>query len=203
MIVLLPLNTLLHTLRAACLLLAAALLSACAPAPQDLPRPEAAQIAELAGAIRALDPSVDPEEAARAARISYLHPLELAVQYRISDPPVIHNMKVNAGLRDRGLCWHWAEDMEKRLRAEGFKTLDLHRAISQPPMRLEHSTVIISARGEGMNEGLVIDPWRKGGRLYWAPVLEDEVYEWEPRAVVLARRRPDGPMPGDEPRPAF
>ena len=188
--------------RAAVFAVVALALAACARAPEDIPRPTDRDIAALASAIRGLDPAVSTEEAARAARIAYLHPLDLAVEYGITDPPVLHNTKVNMGLRPRGLCWHWAEDMERRLAAEGFETLGLHRAISQPPLRLEHSTVIISARGDGMDEGLVLDPWRYGGKLYWSPVNADERYDWEPRAVVLARRRPEGPLPGDEPRPA-
>ena len=71
----------------------------------------------------ALGPEVDPDEAARAAEIAFSYTRELAIQYQITDPPLIHNTKVNMGLKPRGLCWHWAEDMERRLKAEGFQTL--------------------------------------------------------------------------------
>ena len=62
------------------------------------------------------------------------------------------------GLKPRGLCWHWAEDIERRLRAEDFQTLDLHRAIANANnIRIEHSTTIVSRRGDGMYDGLVLD----------------------------------------------
>ncbi|MGB2201321.1 MAG: hypothetical protein ACPH5G_08295, partial [Pseudooceanicola atlanticus] len=117
------------------------------------------------------------------------YPLALRAQYEVTDPPLIHNTKVNMGLRPRGLCWHWAEDLENRLAAENFQTLDLHRAIANADkLRIDHSTVILSAQGDTMEQGIVLDGWRKGGDLFWALVPEDRRYEWERRDVVFARR---------------
>lgn len=163
------------------------MLAACAPPPPA----EQSDVEALAVAIRALGPDVDPEEAARAARISYAYTYQLSREYQITDPPLVHNTKVNMGLKPRGLCWHWAEDMEKRLRAEGFRTLDLHRAIANADKEylIDHSTTLISAKGDDMFAGIVLDPWRKGGRLFWSRTLEDTRYTWVPRDVVLDRRR--------------
>ena len=144
------------------------LLAACAAPPP--PQPE--EVSRLAAAIRGLGPEVDPVEADRAAKMAYRHTQDLALEYQITDPPIVHNTKVNMGLKPRGLCWHWARDMEDRLKAENFRTLDLHRAVANADnaFRLEHSTAIISARGDAYDEGIVLDPWRKGGRLTWAGV---------------------------------
>jgi hypothetical protein len=164
-----------------------ALLGCAAPPPAGSPR----EVADLAAAIRALDPSIDAAEADRAAAIAFSHAHQLSRDYQITDPPLVHNTKVNMGLRPRGLCWHWAEDMEKRLRAEGFETLALHRAIanSDNPLRIEHSTAIISSRGADMFHGIVLDPWRKGGRLTWAGTRADTDYKWKPQSEVLATKR--------------
>ena len=126
----------------------------------------------------------------RAARIAYQHTDDLARAYEITDPPLVHNTKVNLGLKPRGLCWHWAEDMEQRLKAEGFDTLQIHRAIANAdnPFRIDHSTAIISARGDDMTDGIVLDPWRMGGKLFWAPLREDTRYNWVPRTEVLAAK---------------
>jgi len=141
----------------------------------------------LAREIVALSSGVDPQEAVRAAVISYAHTAELKAQYQITDPPLLHNYKVNRGIKPRGLCWHWAEDMEKRLKAENFQTLDLHRAIANHDnVRIDHSTAIISAKGDTLFNGVVIDPWRKGGTLTWMKVEADERYNWRPQAEVLA-----------------
>ncbi|WP_216646440.1 MULTISPECIES: hypothetical protein [unclassified Roseivivax] len=148
------------------------------------------EIRALAAAFEDLAPEVDPEEAARAARIAITYPLELRALYEVEDGPVLHNTKVNTGLKPRGLCWHWAQDMERRMRQEGFETLALHRAVAPPRnlFRLEHSTLIMSASGAPMEKGLVLDPWRMGGVLYWGPVTEDPRYDWLPRAEVLASK---------------
>lgn len=164
-------------------------LAACGNAPEKRAVATSTDVAELAASIRAMSPLVDPEEAARAARISYEHTRELAIQYQITDPPLIHNTKVNMGLRPRGLCWHWAEDIEKRLNAENFETLQMHRAIAEGRgVRIDHSTAIISAKGADFRQGVVLDPWRLGGVLFHSPVLEDTRYFWEAREVVLSRR---------------
>lgn len=137
-----------------------------------------------------LDPNVDPNEARRAAEVAYTYPPQLAKAYEITDPPLIHNAKVNNGSRPRGICVHWAEDMEARLKKENFKTLQIHRAIADPdnPFRIDHSTAVISARGDNMYDGLVLDPWRTGGSLHWAPVREDTRYNWAPRSEVLRKK---------------
>jgi hypothetical protein len=160
----------------------AALLSGCAM------KPTATQdsIDGLTAAILALGPGIDPEEAAEASRIAHLYSLELAQAYGITDAPLIHNDKVIRGERERGLCNHWAEDLSARLAQEHFRTLSLHRAISPPgPLRIIHHTVVISKRGATMEEGIVLDPWRKGGTLTWALVVEDTHYTWKPRNDVV------------------
>ncbi len=174
------------------LLIAVFVVAGCAgTSPDGPPLADAAEITALEKGIRALGPDVDPEEAARAARIAYEYTHQLAREYQITDPPLIHNTKVNLGLRPRGLCWHWAEDMEARLMREGFRTLDLHRAIANAdnPFRIDHSTAIISARGTGYMDGMVLDPWRKGGVLFWSPTQTDPHYVWRPRLEVLHEKR--------------
>ncbi len=158
--------------------------------------PAQSDVLALAAEISALDPSIDPAEAQRAAQVTYDHTRALAVAYEITDPPLIHNAKVNRGTKPRGLCWHWAEDIETRLKAENFQTLSLHRAIANhdKPFLIEHSTTIISARGKTMFDGVVVDPWRKGGVLFWAKTTEDTRYDWTPRQEVFDWKRARGTL---------
>lgn len=169
------------------LTLALVVLTGCGAPP---PPPESQEVTRLAAAIRSLGPEVDAEEAERAARITYEHTHQLALEYEITDPPIVHNTKVNMGLKPAGLCWHWARDIEDRLKQEEFQTLDLHRAVanSENAFRLEHSTAIVSAKGDAFDQGIVLDPWRKGGQLTWTPVVDDRSYKWEKRNDVVARK---------------
>jgi hypothetical protein len=177
--------------RAVSLITAFVILTACGNIPpEERPVPTELEIAKLAEGILALGPEVDPDEALRAARISFEHTRELAIQYEIVDSPLVHNTKVNMGLKPRGLCWHWAEDMEKRLNAENFETLVIHRAIANATnWRIEHSTSIISQRGDDMYGGMVVDPWRTGGTLTFVPTSQDPDYDWLPQAVVHEQKR--------------
>ena len=148
-----------------------------------------ADVAALAAGIMHLSDEIDPAEATRAARVTYQTTHRLAVAYEISDPPLIHNAKVNAGLRPRGLCYHWAEDLQARLEQEGFETLYISRAIANADSEIliDHSTAVITPKGAPMQAGMIVDPWRNGGRLFWAPVPEDTRYEWHPRLEVLQK----------------
>lgn len=185
------------------LLLALVTLSACGPSYENgPPGPERREIVALEQAILSLGADVAEDEAAAAARVAFTYPLELADRYEITDPPIIHNMKVNAGRRPRGLCYQWADDLEARLGREGFASLELHRAIANHdrPLAIEHSTVVLSRRGAPMEEGIVLDPWRWGGKLYWSRVPDDPRYEWWPREEVFAwKRGRDGAMRGEIP----
>ena len=132
------------------LLLLACLLQACASSPPVTELPpvvEQQRIADLRLAILSLDDSVDPGEAHQAATIAIEYPLQLAREYEITDPPLVHNMKVNLGVKPRGLCVDWTHDLLTRLQQERFHSLDLHWGIAnfENAFQLEHSTVIISA----------------------------------------------------------
>ncbi|MEM9970614.1 MAG: hypothetical protein AAF762_05900 [Pseudomonadota bacterium] len=172
-------------------------------APQEATDPVTeADVAALAKSIAALGPDVDPDEARRAAEIAFSYTRELAIAYEIVDPPLVHNTKVNMGVKPRGLCWHWAEDMENRLDAEGFETLAMERAIANAfnDWLIDHSTAIIVARGDGFEDGIVLDPWRWGGHLFWDETADDTRYDWVGREEVFARKRarlgPNGLLPG-------
>ena len=62
-------------------------------------------------AIRLLSPMVDPEEARQAAAMMTKESIQLAEDYDAVEPAWFHNVLVNSGLRERGLCYHWVNDL--------------------------------------------------------------------------------------------
>ncbi|WP_044008509.1 hypothetical protein [Leisingera methylohalidivorans] len=168
------------------MMLAAAALAGCASGPTATKH----DVEELSRALQTLDTKVDPDEARRAAEIAYSYSARLAEQYDVTTSPILHNTMVNTGVKERGLCVHYAEDMQARLSQENFQTLSLLRAIAEPKndFRIDHSTAVIAAKGGGIYDGLVLDPWRYGGKLFWSPTTEDSRYDWEPRLKVLRRK---------------
>lgn len=141
------------------------------------PVPASVRTAQLASAFTALDPSVDIHDAAILAKVALEACSELAVTYRVRPPAWLHNIYVNNGWRARGLCWHWAEDLQARLAQEHFSTLEIHRVIAHRGTRREHSGLAITARKQDVTRGVVLDAWRKSGHLVWAPFAADK-YPW-------------------------
>jgi hypothetical protein len=121
---------------------------------------------------------VDPAEAQLLAETAITQSAALARSYGMAPPIEIHNVMVNLGLRPRGLCYQCAEDLYVKLRDLNLKTLQLHWGVSHRfDLWLEHSGVIVTARGRPFEGGLVVDFWRHAGKLRWAQVARDR-YPW-------------------------
>ena len=155
------------------------------------PTVEQQRITDLSLAIRSLSLDIDPAEARQAAQVAIEYSQQLARQYEVTESPVMHNFLVNIGVKERGLCVDWTSDLLVRLQQERFYSLKLHWGIAnyESAFRLEHSTVIVSARGDSLDQGLILDPWRYSGHLFWAPTLEDPTYNWYPQAEIHALKR--------------
>jgi hypothetical protein len=174
--------------------LLACLLQGCAmsnPAIDLPPKAEQQRIAKLELAMLELGDDIDPVEAHTAATIAIEYPLQLALEYEITDSPLMHNFLVNMGVKPRGLCVDWTYDLLVRLQQERFRSFKLHWGVANydSAFRIEHSTVIISARNQPLQQGLVLDPWRHAGQLFWAKTLQDPEYRWTPHADVHAQKR--------------
>jgi len=136
------------------------------------------QVRQLASDLETL--AAGPQESALLARAAVEQSRLLAREYRMTRPALLHNVLVNVGLKERGLCWHWTEDMLERLGRLPLDAYDLHWGTAHRGELLrEHNSVIVTAKGGAFETGIVLDPWRNSGALYWAPVGEDS-YPWEP-----------------------
>lgn len=143
-----------------------------------VPPPAAeAEVKSLQAALRRLSPEVQERDAAIVATLAYDYPRELARQYRLVRPPLWHNLLINVGLKKRGLCYQWAEDLAAKLQSTENRSLELHWGVARPGSFREHNTVVITARQQPFSSGLVLDPWRQSGTLFWSAVTND-VYPW-------------------------
>ncbi len=127
----------------------------------------------------ALSAAVDKTEAQILAATAVRESAVLAEEYQLLRPAVAHNLLVVFGIKDRGLCYHWTEDLMKRLQALDLKSFQLHWGVAYRGSELrEHNCVVITARGQRFFKGIVLDPWRNSGNLYWAQVTKDS-YPWK------------------------
>lgn len=134
--------------------------------------------AGLTRSLIGLASTVDPEEADRLAGIACEYSGQLAGNYRVARPAWFHNCLVNCGLRERGLCYHWANDLEARLQLLPLRSLELHLVVARPGRWREHNAVVVTAVGQSFEQGILLDAWRYAGRLYWIPVKADK-YPWQ------------------------
>lgn len=147
----------------------------------------------LRDAIVALSPSVNPEEAELISVTAHTTSRSLAHEYRITGPPAFQNFLIHIGLRQRGYCFDFARDIGARLKELKPKTLVLHWGESFANTRQENNGLVVTALGQPFRDGIVIDAWRHGGRLYWRSVTEDRQNEWEENRRESALLQNEGP----------
>jgi hypothetical protein len=125
-----------------------------------------------------LSATVDKTEARLLAESAVRESAVLAEEYQLVRPAVAHNLLVVLGFKDRGLCYHWTQDLMKRLQTLDLKSFELHWGVAYRGSELrEHNCVVITAAGQPFLKGIVLDPWRNSGNLYWARVTKDS-YPW-------------------------
>jgi hypothetical protein len=136
-------------------------------------------------AIVALSPEVDPQEAQLVSETAHHTCRDLQKKWRVVPLANVQNFLIHIGARDRGYCFHWAHGIGMELKKLPLKTLELHWAEAYPNTRLEHNVVVVTAPGEPIGTGYIIDGWRAAGRLLWYPVRKDE-YPWKENPAYTA-----------------
>ena len=137
------------------------------------------KVKQLEQVLLALSAAVDKTEAMLLAETAVRESAVLAEEYQLVRPAVAHNLLVALGIKDRGLCYHWTQDLMKRLQALDLKSLQLHWGVAYRGSELrEHNCVVVTAKGQRFFKGIVLDPWRNSGNLYWARVTKDN-YPWK------------------------
>ena len=137
------------------------------------------KVKQLEQELIGLSATIDKTEARILAETAVREAAVLAEEYQLVRPAVSHNLLVVFGVKDRGLCYHWTEDLMKRLDALDLKSVQLHWAVAYRGSELrEHNCVVITGSGQPFLQGIVLDPWRNSGNLYWARVTKDS-YPWK------------------------
>jgi hypothetical protein len=150
----------------------------------------------LRGAIGKLSPNVDPEEARRVAQIAYTTGRDFKREWGVTWPPGFHNFLVNRGAKKGGLCFQWAEKLLLRLAEQKWETVEFHWAESFERSLSEHNVIVVTAKGQPLSRGILLDNWRYGGRLVWGAVIDDPHYQWhenKPQALYVLSKRPVPP----------
>jgi hypothetical protein len=134
-------------------------------------------IKDLRDALVALAPDVDPGEAELVSVTAHTASRDLAREYRVVLNPSFQNFLVNIGAREKGYCAHYVRDIGSRLKEFKLKTLVLHWGAADPKGPDESNCLVVTARNQPFQDGIVLDAWRMGGRLFWSPIKKDHEYE--------------------------
>ena len=142
---------------------------------------ERQQAAKLEMMLVGLNEKVNASEAKLLALDSIRYAYSLSQHYALVWPPLWHNTLVNIGLKERGLCHQWADDMLAHMQKAKYKSFDFYLGVSKMGTFMEHNTLVVSAKGTGFAHGIVLDAWRDSGTLFFAEIKDDTKYIWSLR----------------------
>lgn len=127
-----------------------------------------------------LSPTVNPAEADKLAVTAIEASADLSREFKPVNMPWGNNALRNLGLRKRGLCYEWRDDLFPHLHRLHLKTLELHLTSAFRATPREHNGIIVTAKGQDFYQGIILDPWRRGGRLWWGTFGQDKKHKWKP-----------------------
>lgn len=118
-------------------------------------------------------------EAEAVARMAIPAFEELKKDYEMVRPAILHNLLVNVGLKEQGLCWQWARDLTDRLKGLKLETFDLLWATARGGTVREHNTVVLVTHDRPLEDGLLLDGWKHSGKPFWIRVTDDKKHPWK------------------------
>ncbi len=157
-------------------------------------------IKRLSEALVALAPDVDPGEAEQLSVTAHTAERSLAKEYRMVAFPGVQNLMIHMGKRERGYCAHYARDIGERLKALRLKTLVLHWGSAYADTFIEDNALVVTARNQPFEDGILMDGWRYAPRLFWCPLKKDPDYRKRSHVVLQKSddRTPNNPTAWEE-----
>ena len=140
----------------------------------EVPARDIAKSEELTKQLAALSRRVDPNEAKLLAECAYATVARLRPEYNMFGTPIFNNFLVYHGLRKRGYCYHWSEDLLLALDKLKLKTLELHWGEAYAGTYRENNCVVVTGKGQPFDRGMILECWRHFGHLRWNLVPSDQ-----------------------------
>lgn len=141
-------------------------------------------IDKLTNMILSISSKITYNEAYEIAYKSTYYAMYLANKYDIVKPPMLQNFLVNENVREYGLCYHWANDMIVYLKKSRYPNIDIYKAVANNGQYFEHNAIVITARNDDFQNGIILDAWRNSGKLFYSYVRDDKSYDWKSRIKV-------------------
>jgi hypothetical protein len=136
---------------------------------------DAANAEKLTDQLASLSPRVNRDEAKRLADCAFVTVSKLRREYRMFGTPIFNNFLIYHGLRKRGYCYQWSEDLLLALDRLKLTSVELHWGEHDPGTWRENNCIVVTAKGQPFKRGIMLECWRHLGHLYFGPVASD----WE------------------------
>ncbi len=158
------------------LLFCVILLSACTVSPQKVSKKQVAQLSDL---LYQINPQSTLSERRQISLSIFYKTQELTKEFSLTSPPLWHNFLVNTGVREKGLCYHWSDALYVYLHQRHYAYFSFHLVGANVGEYFrEHNALIVVSKGQEPKDGIIIDPWRNSGKLYFSKVNKDTKYTW-------------------------
>ena len=140
----------------------------------EVPARDVAKAEELANELAKLSRRVDPNEAKLLAECAYATVARLRPEYDMFGTPIFNNFLVYHGWRKRGYCYPWTEDLLLARDKLKLKTLELHWGDAYRDTWRENNCLVVTAKGQPFERGMILECWRHFGHLRWNLVPSDQ-----------------------------
>ena len=114
------------------------------------------------------------------AECAYATVSKLRREYRMFATPIFNNFLIYHGLRKRGYCYQWSEDLLIALDRLKLTSLELHWGEANPGNWRENNCIVVTAKGQPFNRGIMLECWRHLGHLYFGPVAAAAANNFDP-----------------------
>lgn len=139
-------------------------------------------VVELKGDLIALhEKAADPTAAVEAdamAKAVIQRIYDLSIEYDVAFSALVHNTLINMGIKKKGFCYHYVNDLRNALKKYGWRHYDLHWGEAWGQSYFENNALIVTAKGADFKTGIAIDAWRSAGMPFWTRVAGDR-YPWK------------------------
>lgn len=101
----------------------------------------------------------------------------ISQKYEVAGSALIQNFLINRGIKKKGFCYHYVDDLRKALSKTAWKHFELRWGTAWEGDFRENNSLVITAKGRPFDEGIAIDAWRTAGKPFWTPVKGDR-FPW-------------------------
>jgi len=118
--------------------------------------------------LQSLATDISQTEADALTREMYQETEKLREKFDPVSEPHVNNFLINVGLKEQGLCYQWSDALYLHFKKKHYAHFTFHLLVADKGKYFsEHNVMVVVAKGKPVMDGVIVDPWRKPGELYF------------------------------------